>query len=502
MVAQALVAWFWLTFASASSSAAKQIFTTLSVMSFGYCLILGSFLTADSISEEKREGTLGLLFLTDLKGYDVAFGKLASNSLQALYNLIAIFPVLTIPLLLGGLTGTEVFRMTLVLLDTLVFSLTIGLLVSTWSKHDRKAQAGAFFLMLACTGGVPVLAAFLRTQFHINVPDFVFGLSPGYTLVYSFDQVFKTKPFAFWTSLALVHGISWFCFILSAFLVRRVWQDRADSSARSGWIAAFRRWKRGSSNVRARYREALLCTNPYYWLVARDRLKPYYVLWFLAGCAGFWLLLWIYNRRDMLEQEAFFITALLLHAALKVWLASEAGRQFYEDRKGSALELTLSTPLPIREILEGQFLGLLRQFGPAIGLVLAYDLLGMVIAARARLGADSEWLLTWVTTIILFLVDIATLSALGMWLGLTAKRFSRAIAKSLLYVLILPWVIFFILVAYMAFARVSSLNSLNFVIGAYFVISLLIDLVLFLNASGNLTSRFREIATQRFDSPR
>ena len=27
--------------------------------------------TADSLSAEKREGTLGLLFLTDLRGYDV-----------------------------------------------------------------------------------------------------------------------------------------------------------------------------------------------------------------------------------------------------------------------------------------------------------------------------------------------------------------------------------------------------------------------------------------------
>ena len=28
-------------------------------------------MTADCLSEEKREGTLGLLFLTDLRGYDI-----------------------------------------------------------------------------------------------------------------------------------------------------------------------------------------------------------------------------------------------------------------------------------------------------------------------------------------------------------------------------------------------------------------------------------------------
>jgi hypothetical protein len=54
----------------------------------------------------------------------------------------------------------------------------------------------------------------------------------------------------------------------------------------------------------------------------------------------------------------------------------------------------------------------------------------------------------------------------------------------------------------MAVARVTSLNSLSFVIGMYFAISLVTDLVLFLNASGNLSSRFREVVTQRFDSVR
>jgi hypothetical protein len=54
----------------------------------------------------------------------------------------------------------------------------------------------------------------------------------------------------------------------------------------------------------------------------------------------------------------------------------------------------------------------------------------------------------------------------------------------------------------MAFARLTSLNNLNFVIGIYFAVSILTDLVLFLNASGNLTGRFRETATQRFDSAR
>ena len=65
-----------------------------------------------------------------------------------------------------------------------------------------------------------------------------------------------------------------------------------------------------------------------YWLSARDRLKPLYVLGFLLGVAVVWLILYFYNGKDMIEQEAVFLTALFLHTAMKMWLASEAGRRF------------------------------------------------------------------------------------------------------------------------------------------------------------------------------
>ena len=46
----------------------KEMFTTVAGFLFIYVLIAGALVTCDCLSEEKREGTLGLLFLTDLKG--------------------------------------------------------------------------------------------------------------------------------------------------------------------------------------------------------------------------------------------------------------------------------------------------------------------------------------------------------------------------------------------------------------------------------------------------
>ena len=46
-----------------SGSRGKMLFNRVAVMTMVYCLVAGARATADCLSEEKREGTLGLLFL-------------------------------------------------------------------------------------------------------------------------------------------------------------------------------------------------------------------------------------------------------------------------------------------------------------------------------------------------------------------------------------------------------------------------------------------------------
>src|SRR5256886_17213588 len=104
----------------------KSLFSALSVMAFAYCLLIGPFITADCISVEKREGTIGLLFLTDLRSFDVVLGKWAATSLAGFYGLVAVLPSLGIPVLLGGVTPGEDARGAFAVGDALLFSLTAG----------------------------------------------------------------------------------------------------------------------------------------------------------------------------------------------------------------------------------------------------------------------------------------------------------------------------------------------------------------------------------------
>jgi ABC-type transport system involved in cytochrome c biogenesis permease component len=86
----------------------EPAFVAMTVLAMLYCLAEGIRSTADCLSEEKREGTLGLLFLTELRGYDVVLGKLAATSLNSLYGLLAIVPVLALPRLANVASWREI----------------------------------------------------------------------------------------------------------------------------------------------------------------------------------------------------------------------------------------------------------------------------------------------------------------------------------------------------------------------------------------------------------
>lgn len=140
----------------------------------------------------KREGTLGLLFLTDLKGYDVVFGKLVATSLNSFYGLLAIFPVMGIPLLLGGVTVGEFWRVMLVCVNTLFFSLSIGMFCSAICRDAHKGAALAFAIILLLAGGLPVLGAILMERYDLPLPPISCMItSPGYDCFMAFDKTQK-----------------------------------------------------------------------------------------------------------------------------------------------------------------------------------------------------------------------------------------------------------------------------------------------------------------------
>jgi ABC-type transport system involved in multi-copper enzyme maturation permease subunit len=368
---------------------AMTLFCILTGSAVLYALFSGVRATADCLSEEKRDGTLGLLFLTDLRGYDVVFGKLVANSLNAFYAVVAAMPMLAIPLLLGGVTPTEFGRMALVALNTLFFSLTLGMAVSATSRSAQKARGATMLLLITCSGLLPLVGTLIASfgVTHEVKPAFLLA-SPGCAYYLALDSPNKLWPERFWYSMAIIHALGWLSLAWASFVAPRSWQDKPPGAKALRLRERFRFWGYGSSIERAEFRRRLLNRNAFLWLAARMRLKPatVWAVLFLVACLWVWGLAKF--RREWLQLPVYFSTGLLLNFVLRCWFAGEAARQLADDRKAGTLELLLSTPLSVREILRGQLLALKRQFIGPVVLMLIVECVFTVAAASETLDPD------------------------------------------------------------------------------------------------------------------
>ena len=121
------------------------------------CNIAGIYLTADCLSEEKRNGTLGLLFLTNLRGYQVVFGKMSVGAIQGVFGLLAAVPMLVVPVLMGGVDPALVLRMVGVLFATLVLSLSVGIACSAMFKSSKVTAGVTLAVMVFLNFGAPLI---------------------------------------------------------------------------------------------------------------------------------------------------------------------------------------------------------------------------------------------------------------------------------------------------------------------------------------------------------
>src|SRR5207244_10955209 len=88
---------------------------------------------------ERREGTLGILFLTPLTARAIIVGKGLIHSLRALTMVLAALPVLAIPFLLGGVTWREGLMALLLDLSSVSLALAAGLMASAYCRQWNRA---------------------------------------------------------------------------------------------------------------------------------------------------------------------------------------------------------------------------------------------------------------------------------------------------------------------------------------------------------------------------
>ena len=418
----------------------RLLFGSLHCALFGAIWVLVPMLTADCISRERREGTLGLLFLTPLKGTDIVVAKGLAHGLRALTLGLAVLPVLTVPFLLGGVSWIDAALSVMVNVNAVCWALAAGLLASAWSKAWLRALlcagilAVAFFLILVTGTGwflLQTLGASRLGQFEMNLDRL---LDAGFGVLANFGDWAGYSRWASLSTLVWALGQTTLCSLLvlvAAVLVagaktRRSWQEEPPSRRQVWlrqtfctpvlWLGFFRRWMRRK-----------LERNPIGWLEQRT-WSGRLVTW-----GWFAVLISIYSA--VLTNHYYFQGANHLQEIM-AWLlagsmAMSAAASFRRERETGVLELLLVSPLGENQIVSGRLRGLWGQFLPAVGLLLIiWSYLSSFLPDGSGAGV-----------IVFFAVTFLLVPVFGLYFSLSCRNFITAFLATVAIGLLLPLVL-------------------------------------------------------------
>ena len=329
----ALSSWLLVVFSTSSAPNGAILFRGLAILVFVYAAIGGLQATSDTLSRERRESTLGLLFLTDLTGYDIVAGKLAARTVNLLHTMLAVMPVLAIALVLGAVTKGELFRVGLVALNLLFFFSSAGLAASALCRLANNSMALAILFSAILVGAWPAAAQF--TNFAHSTLHAAYLSSPAWGCFLAFDGFYNANSHSdFWLNAVITQFYAWMFLVFACWIVPRSWQDAGERRIASPQSAA-------NSPRRDLLRGKLLEESPFLWRASRPEIKRTLVWLALVAAAGIWV--WRDRFRFVPLDDVFFL--ILTGTVLKIWLAAEASWTIAEDRRQGALELLLTTPL-------------------------------------------------------------------------------------------------------------------------------------------------------------
>ncbi len=458
---------------------------------------VSGLVTADSISSERRQGTLGLLFLTDLKGRDVVFGKMVASGLAVFYALTGFVPGLALALLAGGVSGATLTRTALALLNACFVSLAIGLWVSARAESQRKAMRGTL-VMTVLLFASPWFADLVSPVFTKGAALLVF-LSPYSAYHLAPDMMYAGVGSQYWLSLGVSHVEAWVLLAAAAVHLRRNW--RLVTQAKPVEKLTMEPLVVEEAQKLAASKTALLEEDPVCWAVSRLRGQSALIwvgtLLFLGGAGVSWISLVLAARAAPGAVGLWNSVGLFLSLGSAALLAWASGRFLFEMQRNGELELLLSTPLGAREIVGGQWRALVAPVRGAWMLVALLLVLQFALVPSARFGGNGL-----AHALDLFqrgmlpvnkALDVVAVCWVGMWFGLRARRPFAVMAWSGGLVIGLPWVATYLFEIGFSLLRGAPAGFLFWLVGGPLLI--LAKNVFFIRwAAQNLRAELRTVA--------
>lgn len=434
----------------------KQLYLAIALFGFAYALIAGVLLTADAINEERSHGTLGLMFLTDLRARDILLGKLAATSLNGSYVLIGLLPLLAVPLMFGGVTLWQVAGHAGLMVNTLLLSLAVGLWASTVNRETGVAIAKGLAVM-AVIVVLPLILAPMDVPlcFHLATasPAFTFALLLGGKAP-AWGVGWQVTGLLFPVGLAMVVFVS----TTKRLSAEDALADEPPEKFKQVFVPPprFAAEREGSGAGRIAFQgplpqaskgawgpgspppAELLESDPILWLLWRRNRFPRADAAMIGVLTVVALPTFFASLAGPLGWYCVAFTAFILHLLAVSHMTSQACQRIRTTEEREALELLLTTPRAARGTLTSYHRGFCQLFTPQFwSLVTVHGML-LLGALLKREEMGGAWLVPAIALGVLF-AERSALSWVGLNLSLRHGRYHRALAGTLFRVLLPSW---------------------------------------------------------------
>lgn len=165
----------------ASSLMGSMMFELLSLMLLSAVLLVVPTVAALAVVGERERLTLELLQVSQLKARQVVMGKLASSLAYLLLLVVAVAPILTLPLLIGGVTLADVAAAIGMISAAAIMVGAVSIWISSAVKTSRAAVALSLLFVGLITVGS--LLAMVGELFAFQADDGQFFARSGREVV-------------------------------------------------------------------------------------------------------------------------------------------------------------------------------------------------------------------------------------------------------------------------------------------------------------------------------
>ncbi|HEX7860766.1 MAG TPA: hypothetical protein VF773_10595 [Verrucomicrobiae bacterium] len=455
----------------------SHILLAMSTFVFVEAMLAGVRFTSDCLSEEKREGTLGLLFLTDLGGLDIVLGKVAARALGAFFNILATFPILALNLFIGGVTGEQVAAICLTLTVSVLFSLAAGALVSSRGERERNVLLGTFLMLTGITFAPLLLNEFaVRIVGYYGFVDTLVHLSPYHALIEAQRGFVPQLNRTLVTLLALTAAF----LAYAAWRIRHRFGEPITIAVPESIGVKLRRMPRRISGY---------VGSPLDWLAQQNRVRKSRLVMFslFLLCFGFFCRI-VFEENLNWAVPIVFLGSYGLHLTYKFFLTAETCRQLNEDRRSGALELILVTPAKAAHLVRAQLSATWRAWVP-VGVCLAF--MNYLWLSHREFDRQDVFQIALPITIILLITDTIMLPWRAILEAIRGDRYPATVFKAFLRSMGPPIAVFAFLVA---ISIVSSERAAANVYALWAFATVIFNLMLISNAKKELQN-FRLIAS-------